>query len=69
MLFPMNDDNKSKNLLAMWCILNLLISNLQVALFLTTVIILMIFYWMLNTFLLSVEFPQKITLYNIMAWK
>jgi hypothetical protein len=32
-------------------------------------IILMMFFWLLNTFMLSVEFPQKITPYNMMEWK
>jgi hypothetical protein len=32
-------------------------------------IILMIFVWMLNTLILCVEFPQKITPYDMMEWK
>jgi hypothetical protein len=29
----------------------------------------MIFFWMLNTLLLSVVFPLKITPYDMMEWK
>jgi uncharacterized membrane protein len=50
-------------------ILNFLNSFLQETLLLTPAIILMIFFWMINTLLLSVEFPQKITPYDMTEWK
>jgi hypothetical protein len=47
-------------------LLNIWNSSVQETLVLTLVIILMISFWMLNTLLLSVEFPQKITPYYMM---
>jgi hypothetical protein len=32
-------------------------------------IVLMSFFWMLNTPLLSVEYPQKVIPYDMMEWK
>jgi hypothetical protein len=60
MLSTMKDSNESRNSLARGSILNFLNSSLQDTLVLTPAIILMIFFWMINTLLLSVEFPQKI---------
>jgi hypothetical protein len=56
---------ESKNFLAAGSILNFLNTFLQDNL----LIIVMIFFWMLNTILLSAEFPQKITPYDMMDWK
>lgn len=66
MLSTVKDGNESKKLLARSGILNFLISNLEAASFLITVIV-RIFCWILNTSLLSVEFSQEITLYDMMV--
>jgi hypothetical protein len=69
LLSTTNDNSESKNSLASGRILNFLNSFLHEALLLVPAIILMIFFWMKNIILLSVECPQKITPYDIMEWK
>jgi uncharacterized membrane protein len=66
MLSTTKDSNESRNSLARGSILNFLNSFLQDTLILTPAIVLMIFFWMINTVLQSVEFPQKITPYHMM---
>jgi hypothetical protein len=65
-LFTMNNSNEREYSLASVSTLNFLNSYLQETCLLTSAIILIIFLWMLNSLLLSVEFPQKITPYDMM---
>jgi len=50
-------------------ILNFLNDSLQEIVILMSAIILMIFFWTLNTFFLSVKFHQKITPHDVMKLK
>jgi hypothetical protein len=62
--------NESKNSLARGRILHFLNSYLQETLFFNTCHYSIDFiFWMVNTLLLSVDFPQKITPYDMMEWK
>jgi hypothetical protein len=59
----MNDSNENKKSLTRGNTLYFLNCSLQETLLLTPAIIEIIFFWMLNVLLLSVEFLQKITPY------
>jgi hypothetical protein len=63
------NNNETKNSLAGRRIFNFLNNSLQEIYLLTPAIILMIFLWVENTFLLSVEFLQKVNPHYIMDWK
>jgi hypothetical protein len=69
MLSTTKDSNESGNSLTGGSILNFLNISLQDTVLLTPAIILMIFFWIINTLQLSVEFPQKITPHDMMEWK
>jgi hypothetical protein len=65
----MKDSNECKNSLTRRSILNFLNSSVQVTPLFTPAIILMIFFWMINTILQSVEFPKKIAPCDMTEWK